>query len=389
MKKLSHSYHWIIQPLLVVGILVFGFVGAMSFSMFKEEPRKAERETYAPLVRVLETEVTTQQVIVDGNGTLEARTRINIVPQVGGRITYIHPNLRAGGTFKAKETLIEIERIDYELAVTQNEAQVAAARTTLELEQAEADAAREEWITLNPNKQVPTLVGREPQIAEAKAEVKAAEARLAQARLDLQRTRIAMPFAGRVVDAMIDVGEVLAANQQVGVVYSSEKFEIPVPLEVDQLAWIEVPNKSAGIEGSAVNIHVRIGDANYDLPGRVTRIESELEELSRFARVVVTLLPKDIPAALKEKVIPGLFVDVSILSQQLAQVTSMPRATLRQGNIIWTVDNNNHLQFVKPEIVYKSEDEILVRDLDNGTQVIMSNLEVVTEGMQVRITEGS
>ncbi len=389
MKKLSHSYHWIFQPLLVVGILVFGFIGAMGFSMFKEEPRKAERETYAPLVRVLETEVTTQQVIVEGNGTLAARTRINIVPQVGGRITYIHPNLRAGGSFKANETLIEIERIDYELAVTQNEAEVAAAKTQLKLEMAEAEAAREEWVTLNPEKPVPTLVGREPQIAEAKAEVKAAEARLKQARLNLQRTRIAMPFAGRVVEAMIDVGEVLAANQQVGVVYSSEKFEIPVPLEVDELAWIDVPDKNSDIAGSTVNIHVRIGDTSYDLPGQVTRIESELEELSRFARVVVTLLPQDIPATLKEKVIPGLFVDVSIMSRQLAQVTSMPRATLRQGNIIWTVDNNNHLQFVTPDIVYKSDDEILVRDLAQGTQVVMSNLEVVTEGMQVRISGGS
>ena len=123
--------------------------------------------------------------------------------------------------------------------------------------------------------------------------------------------------------------------------------------------------------------------------GRVTRIESELEELSRFARVVVTLLPHDIPKQLHEKVIPGLFVDVSIMSQQLAQVTSMPRAILRQGNIIWTVDNNNHLQFVTPDIVYKSNEEILVRNLAHGTQVVMSNLEIVTEGMQVRIIEGS
>ena len=389
MKKLSQSYRWIVQPLLVVGILVFGFVGAMGFSMFKEEPRKAERETYAPLVRVLETEVTTQQVVIEGNGTLTARTRINLVPQVGGRITYIHPNLRAGGSFKANETLIQIERIDYELAVTQNESQVAAAKTNLELEMAEAEAAREEWIALNPNKKVPTLVGREPQIAEAQAEVKAAEARLARATLDLQRTRVRMPFNGRVVQAMIDVGEVLAANQQVGLVYSTEKFEIPIPLEVDKLAWIEVPDKNNGIAGSEVSIHIKIGDANYDLPGRVTRIESELEELSRFARVVVSLLPKDIPSALKEKVIPGLFVDVSIMSQQLAQVTSMPRASLRQGNIIWTVDNNNHIQFVTPEIVYQSNDEILVRDLADGTQVVMSNLEVVTEGMQVRVSEGS
>ncbi len=388
MKKLSKSYQWVIQPLFVLGILIFGFLGAMSFSMFKEEPGKADRISYAPLVRVIQTEIGTHQVVIKGNGTLQARTRINIVPQVSGRISYIHPNLRAGGVFKSDEVLLEIERIDYELAVTQNEAQVATARTALKLEIAEADAAREEWLELNPDEPVPTLVGREPQITEAKAEVKAAEARLAQSRLDLKRTQIKMPFDGRVVEARIDVGEVVSANQQIGVVYSSEQFEIPVPLEIDQLAWIDIPHAQEGVEGSKVNVHIRIGERKYELPGRVIRIESELQELSRFARVVITLLPKDIPDELKEKVIPGLFVDVSILSQKLSKVTSIPRSTLRQGNLLWAVDDE-HLHFIQPKIMYKSEKEVLVRDLTQGTRIVVSDLEVVTEGMQVRIASDS
>ena len=388
MKKISEIYKWMIEPLLVLGILLFGFFGAMSFTMLKDEPRKTDRIIYAPLVRVIEIDVGTQQVIVNGNGTLQARTRINIVPQVGGRITYIHPNLRAGGVFKANEVLIKIERIDYQLVVTQAEAQVAAAHTTLELEMAEADASREEWLDLYPNQSVPTLVGHEPQIAEAKAEVKATEARLAQSRLDLQRTRVRMPFDGRVVESMIDVGEVISANQQVGIVYSNERFEIPVPLEIDQLSWINVPNEKKGIEGNAVKFYVRIGKHEHELPGRVTRIESELEKLSRFVRVVVTLLPKDIPDVLKEKVIPGLFVDVSILGKKLAQVASVPRSALRQGNLLWTVDNDR-LHFIVPNIVYKSENEILVHGLVQGTRIVMSDLDVVTEGMRVRIANDS
>jgi RND family efflux transporter MFP subunit len=388
MQALIKSYHWVIQPLLVIVILVFGFVGAMGFSMFKEEPRATERISYSPLVQVVNTEASAQQIRVTGNGTLQARTRINIVPQVGGRVTYIHPDLRAGGAFKADEVLIAIEAIDYQLALTQREADVAAAQTTLELEMAEAEAAREEWRALNPGKPLPTLVGRQPQIKEAEAEVKAAKARLAQARLDLQRTELRMPFDGRVVATTIDVGEVVAANQSVGVVYSSERFEIPIPLEIDQLAWIDLPDQASGREGSSARVQVRIGDREHSIPARVIRVESELESLSRFARVVLGLDAGDIPAALRQKVIPGLFVEVSIASRELREVTALPRATLRQGGLLWIVEDGV-LRYLQPDIVYRSAKEIFVRDIEPGTRVVMSGLDVVTEGMRVQIAGDS
>jgi len=384
MQRLVRSYQWIVQPLLVAAILVFGFVGAMGFTMFKEEPRSAERVSYSPLVRVIQTDIGMQQVTVRGNGTLQARTRINIVPQVGGRISYIHPYLRNGGLFRADEVLIEIEAIDYELAVTQSEAEVAAARTTLELELAEAEAAREEWQALNPEKPLPKLVGRQPQINEAKSALKAAGARLAQARLELKRTKLQMPFDGRVVEASIDVGEVISPNQKIGVVYSSERYEIPVPLEIDELAWIDIPEPDQGREGSRAAIHIRIGEQEHALTGQVIRIESELESLSRFARVVVALNAADIPAGLKQKVIPGLFVDVSIDSRELQDVTLLPRSVLRQGERLWIVDDGQ-LKFVEPNIVYRSEQEIFVRDLPGDTRVVTSGLDVVTEGMRVQI----
>ncbi|MEM7401846.1 MAG: efflux RND transporter periplasmic adaptor subunit [Pseudomonadota bacterium] len=388
MKEMIKAYHWIVQPVLVVLILVVGFVGAMSFSLFNEEPAQSERADYVPIVRVIETGVSTEQVVIEGNGTIEARTRINIVPQVGGKVVYIHPDLRAGGVFAENELLLEIERIDYELAVTQQEAEVARAQTALELELADAETSREEWLDINPNEEIPTLVGREPQIAEAKAALASARAQLARARLDLQRTQVSIPFTGRVVNAMIDKGEVISANQQVGVVYSTERFEIPVSLDLEELAWIDISNDAEESTGNLAKITVKIGETEHQMSGYVTRIESELEEISRFARVIVTLDYADIPEQLKSKVIPGLFVDVSIISHEFAEVTTLPRASLREGNVLWTIEEGQ-LRYTIPDIVYKSDNEIVVRELAQGTQVITSDLTVVTEGMNVRVASGS
>ena len=60
---------------------------------------------------------------------------------------------------------------------------------TLQLEEAEAAVAREEWYQLHPGEEPPSgLVVREPQILQARAEVEAANADLAVAELNLDRT---------------------------------------------------------------------------------------------------------------------------------------------------------------------------------------------------------
>jgi len=385
MKRLSYNFRWIIQPLLVLAILVVGFFTAMSFSMFKEEPEKKSRAEYIPLVRVFKTEISQQNITVNGNGTLQARTRINLVPQVGGRVVYIHPDLRAGGKFKADEVLIEIENIDYKLAVTQSEAEVARAETVLELEKAEADAAREEWLEINPDKPVPTLVGRAPQIKEANSELQSAIASLAQAKLNLQRTQVKMPFAGRIVEALIDVGEVISANQNVGIVYGSEIFEIPVPLPLDELRWITIKDKNAGQSGSQVTIYAPLGGELIPLKGVVTRVESELQNASRFARVIVTLLSENIPDHLKSKVIPGMFMDVSIHSSQAFEVTSLPNKALRRGNTLWMIENENILKIVDANILYQSDNEFFVKNIMSDSLIVISDLNVVAEDMKVKI----
>ena len=392
---LGRLYHWLLQPLLVLMILLLGYFGAKGLTVFKQEPEKTKPASYAPLVKTVNSRLENKTLTIRGNGTIEARTRINIVPQVAGRVIRIHPQLRAGGYFQANQVLLAIEPIDYQLAVTNAESELATARRSLQLEVAEAQAAVEEWHALHPNQAVPLLVGRQPQIAEARASLKAAKARLQQARLNLKRTKISMPFAGRVVESNIDVGEVVSANQSVGIVYSNDVFEIPVPIEVDQMAWLDIqsPNPDSAVSSAeshfadnSVDILVPIAAEIHRLPGRLVRVESELDSVSRLARVVVALKSADIPKQLREEVIPGLFVDVEIRARELQHMTLLPRQALREGDVLWTV-NDGKLVFVQAQIIHRSDSEIWLQSLPEDTVVVISALDVATEGMQVRVME--
>ena len=383
-RRFDRLFRWFLQPLLVVAVLVLGFLGAMGLSSAREAPQRQEPEGYAPLVRTLAIEPALRDVVVAGHGTLEARTRVELVPQVGGLVVAMHPALRAGGRFRAGEVLARIEAIDYELALARAESEVSAAATALELERAEADSAETEWGRLNPEEPPPALVVRAPQIRAAEARLAAAEAQLEGARLDLARTSLALPFDGRVVAAELDVGQVLAANQPIATVYATDVYEVAVPLEVGELAWLRLPDAEGG--GSEARVRLPFGDPAVEVAGQVVRLEGELDRTSRLARAVVEIETKRLESELAARLLPGLFVDVELDGGVLADVFELPREAVREGGAVWTVVEGR-LRFASPRVRRATEGALFVTGLEPGAQVVVSHLEVVTDGMEVRVRD--
>lgn len=378
-------FRWVLQPLLVVALLVFGFLGAMGLSSSREAPARQEQERYAPLVRVTRVRQASLPVTVSGNGTLQPRTRVELVPQVGGRIVEMHPRLRAGGRFAAGEVLARIEAIDYELALATARAEVSAAATELDLQRAEAASSNYEWERLHPGEPVPPLVARDPQIGAAEARLEAAEAQLESARLDLARTSLALPFDGRVIAASIDVGQVVRADQTIGSVYATDVFEVPVPLEVDELAWIRLPDDE-GRGGSAARVRVPLGERELELEGRVVRLQGTLDATSRLSRVVVEVRADELEPDDAARLLPGMFVDVELDGGELDEVVALPREAVREQGVVWTVVDGR-LRFARPRVRRATDAALLVSGLGDGALVVTSNLEVVTDGMEVRMVD--
>ena len=369
----------VIPPIVVIA----GIAAAAMIASARKAPPRVDRPALGPLVEVLSTEVNDVPVVITGHGEVVARVAVYIIPQVAGQVVKAHPSLVAGGFFKAGEVLLVIDPRDYDLAVERAQAAVERAKVTLEREQAEAEVAREEWYGLHPDEEPTALVIREPQIRQAEAEFAAAVADLSVAKLSLERTGISLPFDGVVVTENVDVGQFVGNGSRLATVYGTDVVEVRVPLDSREMAWFDVPSRRGGT-GSSAEVSVSFGGTRSVWQGQVTRMEAQVDQISRMVHVVIEVPKPYDTSADHPALLPGSFVDVRISGRTLDEVVSVPRYAVREGGQVWVFADGS-LQIRDVTVLRAGRQQTLISSgLGEGDLVIISSLDAVTDGMTVR-----
>jgi len=374
-----------LKLVLPIVVLLAGVAGAMLLASSRKAPPRVERAAPGPLVEVLSAGRTDVPIVVEGHGEVVAKVDVEMVPQVTGRVVTVSPSMVAGGFFKAGQTLFVIETRDYELGVERALAAVARAEVQLEREQAEAEVAREEWEELHPGEAPSSgLVVREPQVRQAQAEVEAANADLSVARLNLERTRVSLPFDGVVVSESVDLGQFVTTGRALATVYGTDQVEVRVPLESRDLAWFDVPRGPAS-KGPRAEVSAAFAGATYTWEGRITRMEAQLDATSRMAHVVVEVQHPFAASEGRPPLMPNTFVDVRIFGRSLDDVVPLPRHALREGGVVWLFEDGR-LRVREVSVARADRERVYVSaGLETGEQVIVSSLDAITDGMVVRI----
>ena len=354
--------------LFLVGAVVISRVMVTSY----RPPQAATGEAFTFAVSTVSARPQTERLTFHTTGTVEVPAEVNVVPQVSGRVISVHPDFLVGGTFGAGEILFEIDPRDFELEVERALADVARARTTLELEQANAAAARTEWAMLHGETPPPTLVAREPQLAEAQAGLKSAEALLATAELALERTRYALPAAGRVIESRLAPGQFISAGQSFGTVFYPRDLEVEASLGRDQQAWLE---SAAAVE---VTIRSGTGLTQQTYAGRLARRAATIERQTRFAPVRFGF--QNPPQAL----LPGAFVAVEVKGPEFANALRLPATAEQTDGTIWHLDAEDHLRRVDGAVVYRDAETLLLTGIARPLDVVTSRLSGITDGAQAR-----
>ena len=227
-------------------------------------------------------------------------------------------------------------------------------------------------------------MAKEPQLAAAQARLEADKADLRKALLHLERTKLKAPFAGRVGEENVDVGQYVSPGQTLGSLYSTEAAEIVVPLEGGDLFWFDVPAfTSTDGRGAPAVIRASLAGRELSWPGKVVRTEGRLDERTRMIHVVVRV---DKPYARRPPLVFGLFVTVEIEGRNLHNCTVIPRGALHQGNVVWVLDQESRLRFRKVEVARVQGDDVVVtKGLEDGEAVVTTPLKAVTDGMTVRM----
>lgn len=315
-------------------------------------------------------------ITLSTTGTVESRATVDVVSQVSGRIISVNDNFYGGGYFTAGETLFQIDPRDYELTVERLEAELARAKTTLEIEQAESAAALEEWKMLNGSKVAPDLVLRKPQQKEAAANLKAAEAQLADAKLDLERTTFSLPFTGRVLSSNVSLGQFITAGQSYGSVFDTASLEIRSTIEEESLKFLHP------IEDLAINVKTKHMGQDRTYSAFIKRSAASLDTQTRFAPLIFGF--KDDANDL----LPGTFVAVEITTAETNEVLAIPSTARQKDGRIWMVNADNTVSPLEGyTILHNNGDTLALSGITETVRLVTSSLPGAIDGMKVDIRE--
>ena len=378
----------VLLPLLVIVIaLVLTFVLVKS----RKTPKPHETPYLGPLVEIGVLTKANRQILVSGTGSAQSRYEVSITPQVKGRVSELSPQMVAGGTFQKNELLFAIEDVDYQLAIAHAQANLAQAELELLRNENLAELARKEWHSLNGESALEPnpLVVYEPQLKSARALRDAAQANVKQAELNLQRTRVYAPFDCYVRSEQLEIGQFLNTGAPVATVAGIDQIEIVVPVSLDEIVWLQVPRKGTKQRGSLAKVELQSGGRTFHWQGEITRALGEIDPRNRMARVVVTVndpFAEDTEQAnLLNDLLPGMFVNVQLLGEELPDVISVPRGALHDNDTIWVIDDENRLHIREVDILRRERNEVLIRSgLDANEKIVLTNLSGAAEGMLLR-----
>ncbi len=384
------------KAIIPIVIIALSALATRALVRSRPESETQDVEPLAPLVRV--TEVARQDLAFDvhAQGTVLPRTETTLIAQVAGEVIRVAPSFETGGFFSRGEVLVELDPRDYQVAVRRARAQVAQAQLQVVQQEAEAQVAIEEWQELGEGE--PTaLVARQPQVAQARAGLEAAQAELEKAELDLERTRIKAPFDGRVRAKRVDRGQFLTPGGPLATIHATGYAEVRLPVPDDQLAYLDLPfayRSATRATGPEVTLQARFGRSLHRWKGRIVRTEGELDSRSRMLNLVARVEEPYEPASDDPDRPPlavGLFVEAQIEGRPAEGVVALPRSALRPDGDdfqVLVVDADSRLRF-RDVVVLRLEGEraILDEGLADGETVCVSPLDIVTDGMKVRTAE--
>jgi RND family efflux transporter MFP subunit len=383
---MTNTTRIVVQVSVVFLLLALG-VGILVFLTLSKPPlAKKAPVVVLPLVRVIKAEPKAVDITVSGEGTVASIRQTTVSAEVGGKVVFVSPKLISGGEFAQDEIMLGIDPADYKLSRTLKRAQVLEAQTMLQRTQAEAAAAREEWrLVAGDKKSPPPLLVKRPQLAEAQAKLAAAKSQLAQAELNLKRTELRAPFACRVNQKYVDLGQYLRSGDKVATVFDIRAAEVVVHLEDRELAWLKVPGLTGGGgEGSSALVISNFAGNTQEWQGRIVRAQGMVDERTRLVPVVVRV---EEPYARRPPLNPGIFVKVSLSGHGLKRAFVLPRAALRNGGLVWLVQDGR-LLFKEVEVARTQGEEVLITSgLEEGEMVITTPLKAVSKGMRVRVVE--
>ena len=374
-----NSYIKKYSPLIIISVSIIIFILMIRL---RPEAKFEEPKIIPQLVETMVAYPSEVGAKISSQGTIRPEHEIFVTSELSGKVTWVSKNFLDGAGFKIGDTLMKIEKRDYELALISTESSLFQARLALEREEAEANLASIEWKRVGKGG-ASSLTLREPQLAQARAVLAAAEAAYEQSKRNLERTSIIAPFDGRVRKKMVDLGTNLIPGSRLADIYATASFEVRLPIADKDIPFLGIPLDGASIDPAnrpEVRLSTSYGGDELNTKGSIVRSQSEIDPKTRMISVIATIPISNANSGFKV----GMFVNAEINGLSFPGVTVVPRSAVKD-NMIWVVIDEK-LRRKSVEVIRFEKDFAFISDgLNKNDRILITRLSSYVDGMPVRL----
>jgi multidrug efflux pump subunit AcrA (membrane-fusion protein) len=425
----------VLKRLLIVPPLVLGAAIVVLMVRGREAPERAPPTEQARAVRVIAVPSVAVVPRALGHGVVAPGTVWEAVAQVAGKVARSHPALKKGAVLEAGAVLIAIDQADYRLAVAESEAELRAVaaelaaleaqagntRASLAIEARalalnEADLERKRQLLESGNiadavvdqeeravldrrqkaqalKNALNLIPAEREALEAKGALY--EARLAAARLDLERTVITLPFDARVAEVTVEPSQFVRAGETLVVADSIDVAEVAAQVPIDKMRHLlsgqpERPDLTPAelgrmpqLLGLSAVVRLHAGDFTVEWPARFARISDTTAPETRTVGVIVAVDDpyRQARPGLRPPLIKNMFVEVEVRGRPRAPGPIVPRAALHRDRV-YVAGADDRLERRRVEVDFFQTNFVAIAGgLSAGERIVVSDLEPAVDGM--------
>ncbi|MCW7753012.1 efflux RND transporter periplasmic adaptor subunit [Desulfobotulus sp. H1] len=374
----------------VAAILVFIAVAWMIVNSMREGARVPvvieSHPVQYPDVSVVRAKAGTHGAVVRAYGAVSPRFSLDLTAEISGLVESLGEDCEPGKRVAKGTLLVSVEDSEYRSAVALAQKELADSRIALLEEEGRSRQAEAEWSSSDlqgaPDSE---LVLRAPQLAAALAAVASAEAALAKAGRELERTEIRAPFDAIVVERSIAPGSYLQSGSQIAVLYSTDRADIRIHLASEE--WAMLPESRVVNSGLwPVQVwHAQSGEA-WD--GRILRLEQHANSHTRQRALIVAV---DAPLDREPPLLAGSFVNMVIPGVELGNLWCLPPSSLSQNGEIWYVTEDQLLRSFDSNIIFSDDKGIYIAAPESlageEQQILVRPLSSYVQGMKVNPVE--
>lgn len=273
-------------------------------------------------VRVAPAEQGDFAVELKALGTVTAFNTVNVRSRVDGELVKV--SFEEGQRVKAGDLLAVIDPRRYEVALQQAEGALQQSRA--QLQNAEIDLKRYRGLYAEDSIAKQTLDTQEALVNQYRGTVKANQAAVNDAKLDLQFTQIRAPIDGRLGLRQVDIGNLISAGDTTPLVTITQTQPISVSftLPEGELPQVQQARKA---DPQALTVEA------WDRSEKQRLAEGSLQSLDNQIDLTTgTLKLKARFENAEETLFPNQFVNVRLRVRTREQATLIPSAALQYGS---------------------------------------------------------